>query len=404
MILGRPRTIHPDDCDVKEPIECNIPQYPFTSVPGTQDAVGERDRPNTVSQNLFLYRLSDVWHTVKALKADRPCPKDYSVIQRLHDQVNSILDQLPPTLRHWNPNKSWDDQYPYLSQQREDILTKANLLLMALHRPHIEHHVESRRAGLQAAIVILDSQHRSFMQTRPHQYKLFGLSFYTIDASLLLSVVAAKHLPQKNDEVMAKIDYVLRQAMDRLSAMYSYSPIARSGLAILRQCHHVLKKRWEGNSATLNLPRDMAIELGDVRQSFGVDEAEDSLYKQQQQQQRHQYQQHTQQESELSAPVSLFTEGSAPSLLIPSAPNPSQGGRAFDAGVDAQFIPVTTVDPSICLGPSTTDFDETYWMNLINQMPDSPNLGPAEADEISGIVDAATVGYDAVWDQIQFYD
>lgn len=383
-------------------MECNIPQNPSTSVPGTPEVMGERDQPNTVSQNLFLYRLSNVWHTVRALKADRPCPKDYSDVQRLHNQVDSIMDRLPPTLRSENPNKSWDDKYLYLDQQREDILTKANLILMALHRPHLEHHVESRRATLQAAIVTLQSQNRSFTKIMPHQYKLFGLSFYTIDASLLLSVVAAKHIPPKNDELMARIDYILRQAMDRLGIMYSYSPIARSGLAILRQCYYVFKRSWESNSGTSKLPAGMAIEPENARQRLGVDVATD-ISSQQLQQQRHQYQHPEQPKSIPSASVSLLIEDSAPTLPLSSEPYSSQSVRTFDAGATgAEFMSTTAVDPSPWLGPSTTYFDEAYWMNLINQTTDS--FGSAETNEMGGLADLATIGYDDTWDSIQFYD
>ncbi|KEF60415.1 uncharacterized protein A1O9_01976 [Exophiala aquamarina CBS 119918] len=358
---------------MREPIECNIPPNPPISVPGTQVDLVDQDRPNTVSQNLFLYRLSNVWHTVKALKADRPLLKDYTVTQRLHNEVNNIMDLLPPTLRYENPDKSWDDEYPYLNQQREDILTKANLILMALHRPHMEHHVESHRAALQAAIVTLESQNRSFMGIGLHQYKLFGLSFYTIDASLLLSIVAAKHLPRENDEFMARIDYILQQVMNRLSVMYSYSPIARSGLAIVRQCYAVLKKRWQRIPAILNASTGMAIELENARQRLGADVATDSLSERRQ------------------LPPSRPTSGETIS---------SQSVWTFDAGtMDAEFMPKAAINPSLCFGPSTTYFDETYWMNLINQTPDVPCFDLGAADEMGEIFDAADIAHDTVRNQ-----
>ncbi|KIV91559.1 hypothetical protein PV10_06087 [Exophiala mesophila] len=403
MILGRPRAIHPDDCDVEEPTECDIPQDPSTCVPATQ-VVLERDRPNTVSSNLFLYRLSNVWHTVKALQSDRHYPTDYSVVQQLHDRVNHIMDRLPPTLRHERPNLSWDNQYPYLRQQREDILTKANLVLMALHRPHIKYRAEARRAALQAALVILDSQHRSFMMARPHQYKLFGLSFYTIDASLLLSVVTATYLPQKDSEVVVKIDHVLCQAMNRLSIMHSYSPIARSGLAILRQCYHVLRTRLECDTAILNLPDSMATEPGNLRQESEADVLKDTLSELQPHPLHQQYEQHNHQESVSHAPTSLSSGFSASPLPLSNEPNSSQSAWNFDTNADAGFMATTGIQPPLHLGPSTTDFDETYWLNMINEIPDVLNIEPTEIVEIGGTVDAAALEYDPVWNQIQFFD
>ncbi|OAG42587.1 hypothetical protein AYO21_03172 [Fonsecaea monophora] len=386
MILGRPRAIHPDDCDVEEPIECNIPPDPSSCVPGSPEVIGGRDRPNTVSSNLFLYRLSNVWHAAKGQKADRPWSIDYSVVQQLHDQVHLIMGRLPLTLRYENPDLSWDDQYPYLRYQREDILTKANLMLVALHRPHIKYRAESRRAALQASIVILDSQHRSFIMARPHQYKFFGLSFYTIDASLLLSVVTARYLPQMDSAVMAKIDSILQQAMNRLSAMHSYSPIARSGLTILSQCYNVLQMRLERSTATWYLQKAVATEPGNFAQDSGVDVMGDSLSEQQSHLPLPQSQEHNQQEPVWGAPTSLST-GS---------------GWTFDTSVDARTIPTTATQPSPHLEPSTTDFDETYWLSMINEVPDVTNTDPTEALKVGPTVEAASVEDNTVWNQIQF--
>lgn len=402
MILGRPRTIHPDDCDVQEPIECEIPENSSTCVPGTRQHVVERDRPNSVSNNLFLYRLSNVWHAVKAMKADRPSLTDSSVVQQVHDQVNRIMDRLPPTLRHEHPDLSWDEQYPYLRQQREDIVTKANLILMALHRPHLECLIESRRAALQAALVILDSQHRSFMIARPHQYKLFGLSFYTIDASLLLAVVAARYLPQRDSEVILKIHCVLHQAMNRLSAMHSYSPIARAGLTILRQCYQVLQKRLGCNTTTLNLPKAPATELGNAGLEFEIDVVQDSLSEQRPHLSHQAYQQHNQQTSGWGAPTSLPTGCSASSFPTLGEPNSPQSGWTLNASADASFMPTTAVQPSLALDPSTTDFDEVYWLSIINETAYLTNINAVEAVEADGILDTAAMEYNTFWNQIQF--
>lgn len=385
MILGRPRTIHPDDCDMTEPIECNIPPNPAITVPGSQQDLRDRDRPNTVSQNLFLYRLSNVWHTAKALKADKPYPEDYTIVRRLHDQINSILDLLPPTLRYESPDRSWDAEYSYLNQQREDLLTKANLMIMAIHRPHMEHHVESRRAALQAALVILESQNRSFSSIGPHHYKLFGLSFYTIDASLLLSLVAGKYSPHENTEFMARIDYTLQQAMDRLGVMYSYSPIARCGLAIIRQCYTVLKKRWEGNPATLALSIGNAIELENAGQRLAIAVSTDSLSEEQHHQQQ-------QQRSLSSDPLSLFAQNSVPSVSTPSKPNRSRNSQALEARMDTESLAAISSDPALCLSPSTTYFDEAYWMNLISQTPDAPYFNLASADDMDEVFSTVNIG------------
>lgn len=315
----------------------------------TLENTGNRDMPNSVSANLFLHQLSGMFHTMKALKADKPYPKDYSVVQGLHSQVNAILDGVPPTLRHENPDTSWDSQYPSLIQQREDILTKANLFFMALHRPHIVTHAESRRAALQAAIVTLESQHRSFAQMHPHHYKLFSLSFYTIDASILLSIVAGMYQPLKN-EIMSNVDRVLRQAMDRLELMEAHSAMAKSGLGIVQRCYQKLKdccedasRRTTSGTTSAELPSFSPLELEDFRQ--GLNDQCFTIYSHQQQQKESQ-----------------------------TDPYSHSGGMDLESMMGE-------------VSESTTDFDESYWMGLINQIPAAP---------------VSSTNFDGVWDSLLF--
>jgi hypothetical protein len=343
MILGRPRTINPDDCDIRPPMDCNIPREPSTTVPMTLEYTGDRDLPNSISKNLFLYKLSNMFHKLKALKADKPCPKDYSIIQNLHGEVNTIMEGVPATLRYKNPDTSWDSQYHYLPQQREDIMTYANLFLMALHRPHIVIHAESRRAALKASIVTLESQQRSFSQMKKNHYKLFSLSFYTIDAAILLSIVTAMYLPLKS-EIMSRVDGVLLQAIDRLTAMEAHSAMAKSGLGIVRKCHQKLKECCEGPSrqttsgtASVQFSSYFPLQLEDFRQELKDQGSSDYSNDQQQ----------------MNAQIKLST---------------SHSGR---------------------MGLETTiaDFDETYWMEQINQIPAAP---------------AGATDFDGIWDSLLF--
>lgn len=66
----------------------------------------DTDTPNSVSSDLFMYKLADMFQVPKAMKADKPNPKDYSVAQSVHNQINEILDSVPPTIRHENPDTS----------------------------------------------------------------------------------------------------------------------------------------------------------------------------------------------------------------------------------------------------------------------------------------------------------
>lgn len=323
MILGRPRAINIDDCDAVMPTDCNIPKDPSKTVPTIMAADGYNKLPSSVSASLIRYALAGKVHEMRALKLDRPHPKDPSLIQTFHEQIVSILDNAPPVLRPKHPDTSWDSHHSYLAQQREELLTLFNMFLMTLHRPHIATRAESRSAASQAAIVILESQQRLFDLSGTHHYKLFGLSFYTIDAAILLSFITALY-PSKSPEVMLQVDQILQQAVSRLALMEPHNSIARTGLDILQRCYHRLKETLEssGTTRSANTLQDLQRELNDEG--------------------------------------SLHQQDSQPGLCSPSRQ------------IDVEFLTADILE-------TTNDFDMAYWLEQINQIPSTPWIA-ADAD------------------------
>jgi hypothetical protein len=240
LVLGRPMMISNFDCDVQLPIDCDIPDNPSKTVPMTLSN-NLRNRPTSLSASLFRYFISTKVHRIRELRLDTPYPKDYSTVGVLHQEVLSILDGTKPVLRHQNPDTSWDSQHAYLPQQREELLTIVYTFLMALHRPHISAHVQSLRAVFQSCIVVLDSQQRLFDLTRTHLYMLCHLSFYTVDAAILLLVVSSLY-PQQMLEDTTNIHRVLQQAIVRLSKMAPVNPTANSGLDVIQRCYMRLQE------------------------------------------------------------------------------------------------------------------------------------------------------------------
>lgn len=284
MLLGRPRMIHLDDCDVKPPMDCNIPKEPSAAIPMTVRP-GDDNSITTVSAPLFRYALAYKVHEMRAMKADRPRPKDYSVVRTLHEKIISSLDELPAFLRLKNSDTTWDLEFPYLPQLRHELKVMANLFLMTLHRPHIISNIESRKAALQAGLETLDSQQRSFEQAEPHHYHLFGLAFYTVDASFLVCIIAILFPPQ-NRETKQRIDQSVQRAIDSLTNMKDSNPVAKSGLDILQRCYQKLKSAFESPSNVSearsasygtprnglhNLMRDLGQQAFDSFANFRVD-------------------------------------------------------------------------------------------------------------------------------------
>ncbi|KAJ5985224.1 hypothetical protein N7522_012420 [Penicillium canescens] len=118
MILGRPRMIHRDDCDAKPPMECSIPKNPSTAVPM---AVRLDENPGIipVSASLFRYAIACKVHDMRAIKLDRPHPKVYSTVRKIHEDVDLLMDGLLPSIRPDCPDTSWDLSFPiFLSYAR----------------------------------------------------------------------------------------------------------------------------------------------------------------------------------------------------------------------------------------------------------------------------------------------
>lgn len=173
MMLGRSRLINLDDCDIQVPIDCKFPDEPSTVIRTT----GDSEIPTPTSGHLFRYSISQLIHEMKTNGANKRHPKDYFSIQTLHEKAVAFIDGLPAYLRSHNPDTSWDARFPWIQKQREQVLDTGNTFLLSLHRPHNHSFPKSRKAAIQAAMTILDSQQRVFEITKKHHYRFFSLAF-----------------------------------------------------------------------------------------------------------------------------------------------------------------------------------------------------------------------------------
>lgn len=246
ILLGRPRLINAVDCDTTPPIDCDIPENLESVHQSTIQAyVSQNDRiPSSVCMNLFMYSLAQKIHEIRTLGADRRGLKDYTVVQRLHYQILSLLEDLPPAVRAPNPDLSWDLQMPVLPRQREKIYTNVQSLLMALHRPHVAKHVESRQRAQEAALNVLGSQQRFFEVINRNHYGYFGNAFFSIDAAIVLSTVVSVY-PCKDIGMLHQIVLAIQQAIGRLSLIETQNELAPFGINIIRSCYQIVKNRYD---------------------------------------------------------------------------------------------------------------------------------------------------------------
>lgn len=172
------------------------------------------------------------------------CPKDYSVIYELHQKVENLLDNLPLIFRPRNPDTSIDSHYPLLPRQRIQILCSGNSFLSALHRPHIHIYPKSRRAAIISAVTIIEAQQTFFEMTPRHQYKFFGLAFYTIDAASFLSTVCLVY-PPPDPVFRTRINNALQNAITRLKLMEDTNAVASSGVKLISHCYQRMQTSFQ---------------------------------------------------------------------------------------------------------------------------------------------------------------
>ena len=251
IALGRPRGIHREDCSTPPPLDCDYPIDPSQTVP--LSTVHTHEPPNAFSAVIFSIGLGHKYHDLMSMRASKLDLKDYSSVQTIHQEVQSLLNNLPPALRPSFPDTGWDIQRPQLPALRQRLLTTTNIFLLALHRPYVSTHVASRYAATEAASEILQSQRRLFELVHEAQHKLYGYSFYTIDASIFLAAVVIKYPPLFFD-TPARALQELQQATVRLGRMSDRSPLAKTGESVLKRCCAVVEARLPsaGSAGTLN--------------------------------------------------------------------------------------------------------------------------------------------------------
>jgi hypothetical protein len=233
VMLGRPRIIHLSDCTVKPPTDCEIPMDLSTRIPMPPSS---EPWNSSYTAQVFNYKLCHKIHEMLSLNYVVSNGQVYQNVQRLEEEVLFMVNSLPHCLRPYDFDASWDVSYPYLPLQRLQLGVTVNTFIMALHRQHAATHASSREAGVKAAIDTLNFQQRQFEMLQPHQYRIYGFSFYTINAGLFLSAITLDYAVG-SQETLENICTVLREAIVRLTLMQEKSAMAKSGMEILKQCY-----------------------------------------------------------------------------------------------------------------------------------------------------------------------
>ena len=236
LMLGRVRMINASDCTVMVPTDCDIPLDLTTRIPMPPSSA-PWSSPYTAQ--IFHYTISHKIHEMLSSSAGNVDAQSHQKVQMLDNEVRFRIMNLPEALQPHVQNTVWDTGHPDLPQQRLQNGVIANSFLMALHRPYANTQVTSRDAGIEAALETLDLQQRQFGWLKKHQYRIYGFSFFTINAGIFLSAVTLERPPEQA-EFAGRIYQALEQAIARLAAMKEQNAMGKSGVEILSQCYRTI--------------------------------------------------------------------------------------------------------------------------------------------------------------------
>ena len=233
MTLGKSINLALSDFKIFPPIDTAISRERSTTIPFART---DYDKPNSFTARLIEYRLQKDMPKIIALEPEGPFPKDFTKVDKLHQEALDYLNSLPAMYRPVNPNTSFDAECPWLPGQREYLQTVSWLFILLLHRPYLFSAAKSRTAIMKASIEILASQQRMLQHLRPNQGRMFALSFFSVEASVsALAVLIA--FPRENHELLAEAFARVRETTVRLDTIRNMSGFAGPGADVIRILH-----------------------------------------------------------------------------------------------------------------------------------------------------------------------
>ncbi|KAH8801381.1 hypothetical protein F5884DRAFT_806443 [Xylogone sp. PMI_703] len=231
MVLGKPLNINLRDCIICPPIDTKVIENLKTTAPFPR---AESDKPTSFTQRLIEYRLQIYLPKIRELELEGPFPKDYSRVQRLHQEALTYMDTMPAIYRLENPDRSFDAECPWLPPQREYLCTVTWYFILALHKPYAFTIPESRKEIIRAGIEMLKAQQREFECLKQHHYKLFTLTYLTVEAAVAVLAVLIAY-PGDNGEPGKEAFRCIRESVARLRVIHKKSnALAGTGADVIQ--------------------------------------------------------------------------------------------------------------------------------------------------------------------------
>lgn len=235
MTLGRPTTL---DCrydNIIYPVDTSPSFDRRTSTPVPR---AENEPPTPLTMALVNAKAVRILSEILALEQDGPCPRDYTKVERLHEQILQGYRSVPAYFRSDYPDTSFDSRPEcyWLPESRPLFDTFLGFSLMCLHRPYVFTIGKSRLEALRAGLSILRAQRNFFQYLQAKHYKMFNLVLSTFDAIVLVAAVYILY-PQENQEHLHDSLQHFEWAMERFDTMSERNAMAKAALGVLQAIH-----------------------------------------------------------------------------------------------------------------------------------------------------------------------
>ncbi|KAL6809083.1 hypothetical protein GGI42DRAFT_230279 [Trichoderma sp. SZMC 28013] len=235
LILGRPGSLDYRHGMPSVPIDARFTTASDRSKTPVIPREEGIDPPTPLTRNLFLYRVMIPLRDVLDLEAEGPCPRDFSKVHKVQQNIMEIHDSTPAVFRIENPDRQWDHRpdLHWLQQARCLAEQMFHFTLVALHRPYIFHREESRVEVIKGSLGMLEMQKQLFAGLPPKSWRNWHLFYGSFDAVTLIATIYIL-FPYENAEYREIALQHCHWTVERFATMKDMNPLAKSAIGVLR--------------------------------------------------------------------------------------------------------------------------------------------------------------------------
>ncbi|KAH9432407.1 hypothetical protein MCOR02_007106 [Pyricularia oryzae] len=168
-VLGRPTSVG-EEIQLPLPVDCLMPRDRSSRPVQPRSA---DDPPTPLTRMLWALKAMVYLRQILKLEAKGTNPRNFACVDKLHQDLERLEDEIPPQFRLENPDISFDDHPDcrWLRAQRTLLPQMSAFNFIVLHRQYVFTRTQSRIEALKACLKMLGAQQIQFAAMKPEQYR-----------------------------------------------------------------------------------------------------------------------------------------------------------------------------------------------------------------------------------------